>query len=59
MLEIASTLTYLEYKDTKMCDTVKLMWDTLATIYGSNTNVLRAKAKSLRGKFDDMKILEN
>ena len=59
MLEIASTLTKLEYKYIKMCDTTKLMSDTLATIYGGDTNVLRDKAKSLRGKFDDMKMLEN
>ena len=59
MLEIASTLTYSEYEDIKMCDTAKLMWDTLASIYGGDTHVLRAKAKILRGKFDDMKMIEN
>ena len=35
------------------------MQDKLATIYGGDTNVNRAKAKSLRGKFDDMRMLEN
>ena len=39
-----------------MCDTTKLMWDTLATIYEGDPNVLRAKAKSLRGEFCDMKM---
>ena len=56
MMEIASTVTYLKCKDIKMCDTTKLMWDTLATIYGVDTNVLRVKAKSLRGEFCDMKM---
>ena len=34
------------------------MWDVLYTIYGGDKNVLRAKAKSLRGKFDDMRMQE-
>ena len=33
--------------------------DKLTKIYGSDTNVNRAKAESLRGKFDDMRMLEN
>ena len=40
-----------------MCDIEKLMWDTLVAIYGGDTDVLRAKAESLGGKFDDMKML--
>ena len=55
MLEDASTLTYFEYEDIKNCGTTMLMWDTLATIYGGDTNVKRAKAKSLQDKFNDMK----
>ena len=31
----------------------------LATIYRGDTNVKRAKTKSLRGKFDDMRMLDN
>lgn len=34
------------------------MWDTLDTIYGADTNVLRAKSEILRGKFDDMRMQE-
>ncbi len=34
------------------------MWDTLKNIYGGDKNVLRAKSKSLRGNFDDMRIQE-
>ena len=35
------------------------MWEKLATIYGGDTNVNRAKAKNPRGKFDDMRMLES
>ena len=35
------------------------MWDKLKTIYGEDDNVLRAKSKSLRGKFDDMRMTED
>lgn len=59
MLEIVSTLSYLEYKDVKLYTYAKLMLDSLATIYRGDTNVIRAKVKILRGKFDDMKMLEN
>ena len=34
------------------------MWDALATIYEGDTNVLRPKDESLRGKFDDMRMEE-
>ena len=34
------------------------MWETLSTIYGGDDNVKRAKRKSLRGNFDDMKMEE-
>ena len=63
MLEISSTLTYSKYEDINNCAIVKLIWDTLATIYGGYTNVLRGKVESLRGKFDtkmlEMKLLHN
>ena len=57
MLEIASALSYVEFDDIKGFDSVKKMWDVLHTIYGSDKNVLWAKVESLRGKFDDMRIL--
>ena len=56
MLEIASSLSYSKYDDIKKYYTTKEMWDTLAHIYGGDTNVLRAKLKSLKGKFDDMRM---
>ena len=31
----------------------KLMWEKIATIYGGDTNVNRAKARSLRGKYEN------
>lgn len=34
------------------------MWDKLKTLYGGNDNVLRAKSKSLRGKFNEMRMME-
>ena len=34
------------------------MWDALHTIYGGDKNFLRAKVKSLRGKFNDIRMQE-
>ena len=34
------------------------MWDALYTFYGGEKNVLRAKAESFRGKFNDMRMHE-
>ena len=56
MLEIASTLSYVEYDDIKECNTAYKMWETLSNIYGGDDNIKRAKRESLRGKFDDMKM---
>ena len=58
MLEIASALSYDKFDDIKGYDTIKKMWDALYTIYGGDKNILIAKAKSLRGKFDDMRMEE-
>ncbi len=58
MLEIVSALSYVKFDDIKGWDSAKKMWDALHTIYGGEKNVLRAKAKSLRGKFDDMRMQE-
>ena len=35
------------------------MWDALTAIYGGETNVLRAKAESHKGRFDDMRMEED
>ena len=58
MLEITSALSYVEFDDIKVLDNVKKMWDFLTTIYGGDSNVLRAKAEILRGKFDEMRMEE-
>ena len=36
----------------------KKLWDTLQSIYGGDTIFLREKSKSLRGKFDEMIMIE-
>ena len=58
MLEIASALSYAEFDDIEGLHNAKKMWDALKTIYGGEKNVQRAKSKSLRGKFDEMKMEE-
>ena len=58
MLEITSTLRYLEFKDIKTYTTSKGKWDAIHKIYGRENNVLRAKEKSLREKFDEMRMQE-
>ena len=58
MLEISSTLSYAEFDDIEGLDSAKKMWDSLKTIYGGDKNAHRSKSKSLRGKFDDMRMEE-
>ena len=58
MLEIASTLSYAEFDDIKGCGTIFKMWESLSNNYGGDKNVQRAKEKSLRGKFDDIRMEE-
>ena len=58
MLDIALALSYVKFDDLKDCNTTKKMWDKLKTIYGGDDNVLRAKSKSLRGKFDKRRMVE-
>ena len=58
MLEIASSLSYVEFDDIKRCTSAFKMWEALTNIYGGDKNVQRAKEKSLRGKFDDMRMDE-
>lgn len=58
MLEIASTLSYVKFDDLKESDSAKKMWDKLKTLYRGDENVLKAKSKSLRGKFDEMRMME-
>ena len=58
MLDISFALIYAQFDDIKGYDSARKMWDSLHTIYGGDTNVLRAKAKIPSGKFDDMRMEE-
>src|SRR5271154_688374 len=59
MIDIASALSYDEFDDVKDCKTAFEMWNKLKDIYGGDGNVRRAKAESLRGQFDQMKMRED
>ena len=58
ILEIASALSYAKFDDIKGWNTAKKMWDALHTIYRGDKNVQRANSKSVKGKFDDMRMEE-
>lgn len=59
MLEISFSISYSKFDNVKGCTMMKEMWDNLTLIYGGDTNVLRAKVESLRGKFDEMRMQED
>ena len=59
MIDIASTLSYEEFDEVKDCKIYFAMWNKLKGIYGGDENVRRAKEKSLRGKFDQMRMRED
>ena len=42
----------------KGCESENKIQDSLHTIYGGDTKILRAKSQSIRGKFEDMKMQE-
>ena len=52
MIDIASTLSYVEFDKVKDCKTTHAMWIKLKDIYGGDDNVRRVKAQSIRGQFD-------
>ena len=58
MIDIASTLNYVEFDEVKICTTTYDMWIKLKDIYAGDDNVRRDKAKSLRGQFDQMTMRE-
>ena len=51
MIDIASTLNYVEFDEVKGCATSHDMWTKLKDIYGDD-NIKRAKEKGLRGQFN-------
>ena len=59
MIDSASTLSYDEFDDVQDYKTAFEMWNKLKDIYGGDDNVRRAKAESLRGKFDQIKMRED
>ena len=59
MIDIASTLSYVEFDEVKDCKTAHTMWTKLKDIYGGDDNVRRAKVESLRGWFDQLRMIED
>ena len=49
MIDITSSLNYVEFDEVKYCKTIFDMWNKLKEIYGGDENIRRAKAESLRG----------
>ena len=56
MIYIASSLSYIEFDEVKDCPTAYNLWKKLKEIYIGDDNVRRAKEKSPRGQFDQMKM---
>ena len=48
IIDIASTLSYVEFDEVKDCKTTYEMWNKIKDIYGGDENVRRAKVESLR-----------
>ena len=59
MVDIASSLNYVEFDEVKDCQTAHEMWTKLKDIYGGDDNVRRAKLDSVRAQFDQMKMGED
>ena len=49
MIDLISSITYVEFDYVKDYTTTKKMYDKLAQIFGGEKKVLRARAESLRG----------
>ena len=59
MIDIAFALSYAEFDEIKDCKSAYTMWNKIKEFYGGDDNEKRAKAKSLRGQFDQMKMRED
>ena len=59
MIDIVSTLNYVEFDEVKDGGIAFEMWIKLKVIYGGDENARRAKVKSLRVHFDQMKMRED
>ena len=56
MINIASTLSYTKFDEVNDYKISHEMWTKLKDIYGGDENIRRAKAESLRGKYDQIKM---
>ena len=59
VIDIASALSYAKFDEIKDYKIAFTMWNKIKEIYGGDDNVKRAKAESLRGQFDQMKMRED
>ena len=59
MIDIASVLSYVEFDEVKDYKTTHEIQTKLKDIYGEDENVRKAKEKSLRGQFDQIKMRED
>lgn len=55
---IVSTLSNSEYTDVHGLEIAYELWENLKNIYGGDEHVERTKEESLRGRFDDMRMMD-
>lgn len=58
MEALISSLFDIKFIDVQDKVNLKEVWDTLENIYGGDEHVKQAKEESLRGKFEDMQMVE-
>lgn len=58
MEALISSLSDIEFINVQDKENPKEVWDTLENIYGGDEHVKQAKEESLRGKFEDMQMVE-
>lgn len=58
MEALISSLSEIEFINVQDKVNPKEVWDTLENIYGGDDHVKQAKEESLRGKFEDMWMVE-
>ncbi|GLJ44422.1 hypothetical protein SUGI_0931740 [Cryptomeria japonica] len=58
MEALISNLSDVEFIDVQDKDNLKDVWDKMEFIYGGDEHVKQAKEESLRGKFEDMRMVE-
>lgn len=58
MEALISSLSDIEFIDVQDKENPKDIWDTLENMYGGDEHVKQAKEEILRGKFEDMRMVE-